>query len=148
MQGVVDPELLVPKVLSAAYAVHTHLGPGLTEKVYEACLAQELRSQGVAFEVQVDMPVEYRGTQLGVGYRVDLLIEGVLIVELKAVEVVLPLHYAQALTYLRLARRTLGLLINFNVPHLKEGIRRIVLNHPENRQGGKGTPRGGEFLNR
>lgn len=108
--------------------VHRALGPGLLESAYETCLARELAIQGIAFEQQVELPVVYRGVPLSCGYRLDFLVEGELILELKAVEELLPIHEAQFLTYLKLSDKRIGLLINFNVALLKQGLRRIV-NH-------------------
>jgi GxxExxY protein len=114
-------------VIAAAIEVHRELGPGLLESAYRACLVQELRSRGQWVETEVPLAVTYRGTRLPCGYRLDLLVERTLIVELKAVPTLEPLHTAQLLTYLRFAALPLGLLINFNVPVLKKGLRRVVL---------------------
>jgi GxxExxY protein len=103
------------------------LGPGLLESAYEQCLAQELRSKQIAFQLQVALPVRYKGVQLDCGYRIDVLVENQLIVELKCVEKVLGIHEAQLLTYMKLSQIKLGLLMNFNVTKLKEGIKRFVL---------------------
>lgn len=119
---------LTEKVIGAAMEVHRALGPGLLESAYETCLARELAIQGIAFEQQVELPVVYRGVPLSCGYRLDFLVEGELILELKAVEELLPIHEAQFLTYLKLSDKRIGLLINFNVALLKQGLRRIV-NH-------------------
>ncbi|HYX68015.1 MAG TPA: GxxExxY protein [Terriglobales bacterium] len=119
---------LTGEVVDAAMKVHTALGPGLLESAYEACLAHELRKRGLRVETQVPLPVTYEGMQIELGYRIDLLVEGQVIVELKAVETVLPVHKAQLLSYLRLSGRRLGLLINFHVERLKDGITRIVNN--------------------
>lgn len=114
------------QVIGAAIAVHRELGPGLLESAYEACLVHELRQRGIQVEQQVSQPVFYKGLQLDCGYRLDLLVENRVIVELKAVEAVLPIHEAQLLTYLKLRKLRLGLLINFNVPILKNGIKRLL----------------------
>ncbi|QKD84919.1 GxxExxY protein [Thermoleptolyngbya sichuanensis A183] len=114
------------QVIGAAIAVHRELGPGLLESVYEACLVHELRQRGVQIEQQIPQPVIYKGLQLECGYRLDLLVENRVIVELKAVETLLPIHEAQLLTYLKLRQLRLGLLINFNVPILKHGIKRLL----------------------
>jgi GxxExxY protein len=106
--------------------VHTALGPGLLETTYEACLAFELSDRGLRVRTQVALPVVYRGVKLEAGYRLDLLVEDSVIVELKAAESVLPIHEAQLLSYLKLSDKKLGLLINFNVVHLRNGIRRMV----------------------
>lgn len=117
---------LTEKVIGAAMEVHRALGPGLLESAYESCLARELAMQGITFEQQVELPVVYRGVPLSCGYRLDFLVEGKLILELKAVEELLPIHEAQLLTYLKLSDKRIGLLINFNVVLLKQGLRRIV----------------------
>ena len=114
------------QIVDSAMKVHSALGPGLLESAYEACLAFELRDRGIRVERQVDLPVVYRDVQLDVGYRLDLLVEGQVIVELKSVEKMLPLYDAQVLSYLKLSGRSVGLLMNFNVPRMKEGIKRIV----------------------
>lgn len=114
-------------IIGAAIEVHRVLGPGLLESAYEECLCRELALQRVPFERQRPLPVEYKGLLLDCGYRLDLLVSGVVVVEIKAVEDLLPIHEAQLLTYLRLGGWKAGLLINFNVPVLKRGIRRCVL---------------------
>ena len=114
-------------VVDAAYRVHSALGPGLIESVYEVCLCHELRKQGIPFLAQHVLPVIYDGVQLDAGLRLDLVVDESVIVELKAVERTLPVHEAQLLTYLKLADKRLGLLINFNVPRIKDGIKRMVL---------------------
>ena len=107
-------------------AVHRELGPGLLESTYEACLAYELAKRGLAVEQQKELPVKYRGVKLDCGYRIDLLVEEKVVVELKAVERLQPIHIAQVLSYLKLSRCNVGLLINFNVKLLKDGIRRLI----------------------
>lgn len=124
-------EELVSFVLNAAFKVHTELGPGLLESVYETCLMHEVRKAGIPCQRQIPFPVKYDGVALDAGFRLDLLVGESLIVEVKAVEALLPIHKAQLMTYLRLSGRTLGLLINFNEVHLKHEITRVVLNHPE-----------------
>lgn len=114
-------------IIGAAIEVHKQLGPGLLESTYEECLCHELHLQGIQFKRQIDLPVVYKGLKLDCGYRLDLLVEDTVVVELKAVEQLLPVHEAQLLTYLHLAHKPVGLLINFNVPLLKDGIRRRVL---------------------
>ena len=114
------------EVVHSAYAVHTALGPGLLESVYEQCLAQELVLRGLFVASQVAVPVEYKGVRTDAGFRIDLLVERLIVVEVKAVETALPIHQAQLLTYLRLSGYQLGLLINFNVRLLKNGIHRLV----------------------
>lgn len=122
----VDEEL-TSQVIGAAIEVHRHIGPGLLESAYRACLLQELQSQGLNVEQEVAVPVQYKGVQLDCGYRLDLLVANRLVVELKAVECLEPIHTAQVMSYLRLAGYRLGLLLNFHVPVLKDGIRRIIL---------------------
>lgn len=118
---------LSKRVIGCALEVHKHLGPGLLESTYEQCMAHELSLAGIAFKIQPALPVEYKGLKLDCGYRIDLLIEEKLIVELKSVAELLPIHQAQLLTYMKLARIPIGLLINFNVTRLKDGLRRFVL---------------------
>jgi GxxExxY protein len=113
--------------VDAALQVHRELGAGLLESVYEVCLYEELQSRGLKVERQAKVPIHYRGKQLDADLRLDLLVEDDLIIELKSVEAILPIHEAQLLTYLKLTGRRLGLLINFNVPLIKQGIRRLVL---------------------
>ncbi len=120
-------EALSEQIIGAAIEVHRELGPGLLESAYQACLAHELALRGILFVSQLDLPLTYKGVQLDVGYRIDLLVDDKVIVELKAVEKVLPIHEAQLLTYLRLLRKPVGLLLNFSVPVLKDGIIRRVL---------------------
>jgi GxxExxY protein len=115
------------KIIGAAIEVHKELGPGLLESVYEACLCHELKKAGVSFESQVDLPIIYKGEITDKTYRVDLLVENCVIVELKAVDTISPIHEAQLLTYMKLLNINLGLLINFNVEILKNGIRRRIL---------------------
>lgn len=114
-------------IIGAAIEVHRHLGPGLLESTYEHCLAHELVLRGIPFERQKALPLVYKGIELETGFRVDFLVGGLVIVELKAVEALNEVHEAQVLTYLRLSGCKLGLLINFNVPLLKDGIKRLVL---------------------
>jgi GxxExxY protein len=110
--------------------VHTALGPGLLESVYEKCLKHELAKRGLRVETQVWLPVIYDGVEIEGGYKIDLLIEGQVVVELKVVEQILEIHKAQLLSYLKLSGKHLGLLINFNVVHLRDGIRRLANNLP------------------
>ena len=112
-------------VIGAAIEVHRQLGPGLLESVYEVCLYSELKSLGVQVQRQVTLPIAYKGVVLEEGMRVDLLVARSLIVELKAVEVLLPIHSAQVITYLKLAKLPSGLLLNFNVTALRQGIKRL-----------------------
>ena len=122
-----DFDPLSNKVIGCAIEVHRELGPGLLESAYEQCLAAELSRSGIPFQVQVDLPLNYKGTRLDCGYRIDLLVDRQLIVELKSVEQLLKIHEAQILTYMRLAKVNVGLLMNFNVPVLKSGIKRFLL---------------------
>ncbi len=115
------------RVIGCAIEVHRELGPGLLESTYEQCLAHELRLNGISFQLQYPQSVEYKGIRLDCGYRIDMLIEDELIIELKAVEEIKGIHVAQLLTYLKLAGIKTGLLINFNVKKLKDGIKRYVL---------------------
>ncbi len=118
---------LTGEIIGAAIAVHKALGPGLLESAYQACLRHELGHRGIVVESEVPVPIEYRGLQLECGYRIDLLVGDAVIVEVKSVEKLAPVHEAQLLTYLRLARKTKGLLLNFNAPYLRDGIKRMVL---------------------
>ena len=118
-------------IIGAAIEVHRTLGPGLLESTYEECLCHELRLRGIPFERQRPLPVTYKGLDLECGYRLDLLVHDAVVVEIKAVEALQPIHEAQLLTYLKLGGWTVGLLINFNVPFLKNGIRRRVLGFEE-----------------
>ncbi len=122
-------EAICSETIGAAIEVHRHLGPGLLESAYESCLAHELCSRGLKVENQKALPVVYKNLKLDVGYRLDLLVEEALIVELKSVDELHPLHLAQVLTYLKQAGFSLGLLINFNVPLLRHGIKRVVHKH-------------------
>ncbi len=115
------------KVIGCAMAVHKVLGPGLLESAYLGCLCHDLTCEGISYQREVPLPVKYRGHMLDCGYRLDLVVESSLIVELKAVETILPVHEAQLLTYLKLSGMHTGLLINFNVPVLRDGIIRRVL---------------------
>lgn len=118
---------LTEKIIGAAIAVHKELGPGLLESAYEACLVYELAQSGLKIESQKPLPVSYRGVQVDCGYRIDLLVEDQIILELKSVEKIEPIHEAQLLSYLKLSGYKIGLLINFNVKLLRTGIRRFVL---------------------
>jgi len=113
-------------VVTAAMRVHTELGPGLLESTYTACLQYELMQAGCRSATQVGLPVVYREVQLELGYRMDLLVENLVVVEIKSVDALSPVHQAQLLSYLKLSGKSIGLLINFNVVHLKDGIRRLV----------------------
>ena len=123
-----EEDKLSNEVLGAAIEVHSHLGPGLLESAYEECLCRELYIRGLTFERQKPLAVSYKGVKLDCGYRLDIVVGGLVILELKAVDKIEPIHEAQLLTYLRLTALKLGILINFNVPLLKDGIKRIVNN--------------------
>jgi GxxExxY protein len=114
-------------VIGCAMKVHSALGPGLLESAYETCLVHELKKNGARVLSQVALPVSYDGVQLDAGYRIDVIVEDRVIVELKAVEKLTSLHHAQIMSYLKLSGKKVGLLINFNTVHLKDGIKRIVL---------------------
>jgi GxxExxY protein len=114
-------------IIGAAIEVHRALGPGLLESAYEECLCYELRLRGLDFRRQAELPVVYKGIKLDCGYRLDLVVQGEVVLELKAVEKLLPIHEAQLMTHLKLAGKRVGLLINFNVPFLTQGIVRRVL---------------------
>lgn len=123
-----DPDKITGAIIDSAMRVHTVLGPGMLESVYERCLRHELIKRGLRVESQVWLPVIYDGEQIEGSYKIDLLVEDEVVVELKVVEQVLEVHKAQLLSYLKLADKRVGLLINFNVVHLRDGIRRLV-NH-------------------
>ncbi len=114
------------KIIGAAIEVHKELGPGLMESVYQKCLTYELRKSGFRVESEVEVPIRYKNTEIESCFRLDLLVEDKVILELKAVDRMLPVYTAQLLSYLKLCDRQLGLLINFNVPVLKQGIKRVV----------------------
>ncbi len=120
-------EELTRGIVGAAIEVHKELGPGLLESAYEECLCHELSLRKIRFRRQVPLPVVYKGVRLDCGYRLDLVVEDCVVLELKSVEEISPLHEAQLLTYLRLARKKVGILLNFNVPVMKNGIKRLVL---------------------
>ena len=122
-----EEEAIGKKILDAAYTVHSSLGPGLLESVYGACTAYEARQQGLSVETQVVVPVKYQTVFIDTGLRLDLWVEKLVIVEFKSVETMHPLYEAQLLTYLKITGCRLGYLINFNVKHLKDGIKRMVL---------------------
>jgi GxxExxY protein len=122
-----DREEIFRKVLDCAFEVHTNLGPGLLESVYEECLFIELQTAGLNVEKQKHLPLIYKGLKLESHLRIDILVENKIIIELKAVEELSDVHLAQILTYLKLSGCKLGLLVNFNVTHLKNGIKRVIL---------------------
>ncbi len=119
---------ITEKIIGAAISVHRVLGPGLLESAYEECLCFELGQIGLSFERQVPLPVVYKEVQLNCGYKMDIVVERSVVVELKAVERIIPVHEAQLLSYLKLAGLKVGLLLNFHVPVLKNGLKRIVNN--------------------
>lgn len=119
--------IVTGQIIDCSYQVHKELGPGLLESVYEVCLAKELISKGLFIERQVMLPVVYKGEKLNLDFRIDILVEKEVLIELKAIEGILPVHEAQILTYLKLSGKKIGLLINFNVPLIKNGIKRMIL---------------------
>lgn len=120
--------LLSKQILDASIAVHKEMGPGLLESVYQQCLSKELSLRGIKIDVLVPVPLQYKGHTLNKDYVIDILVEEEIILELKAVEIILPVHEAQIISYLKLADKQLGFLINFNVPLLKDGFKRFVNN--------------------
>jgi GxxExxY protein len=124
---IMEDEKIFKMLLDCSYRMHTHLGPGLLESAYEACLVFELRKAGLHVEKQKPMPLDYGGEILEIGYRIDLMVENRIIVEIKSVEALNDVHLAQIRTYLKLSKLHLGLLVNFNVSSLKKGIRRVIL---------------------
>ena len=121
-----DLNQLSSRIIGAAIEVHKTLGPGLLESSYEECLCHELILKGLKYDSQVNLPVHYKDKKLDCGYRVDVIVERSLILELKAVDAILPIHKAQLLTYLKLSNIQLGLLLNFNIPLMRDGVHRIV----------------------
>ena len=124
-----DVEEMATLAVDAAFSVHKELGPGLLESAYEACFSHELGLRGVRYQRQLPVPLNYKGKLIEVGFRADVVIEQKLLIELKAVEGILPVHHAQVITYLKLLRLPLGLLINFNEVLVKDGIHRILNLH-------------------
>jgi GxxExxY protein len=122
---------ITQRVIGACIDIHRQLGPGLLESVYEECLCYDLSMLNLEFERQKELPVAYKNVRLDCGYRIDLVVEKLVVVELKTVERLLPIHEAQLPTYLKLSALSVGLLINFNVPVLKQGVKRIVNNFPD-----------------
>ncbi len=114
------------QIVDSAFAVHSTLGPGLLESVYEQCLEHELRSRSLVVARQVALPVVYREMRIDAGFRIDMIVSDLVVVEIKAVEKLLPVHEAQLLTYLKLSQKRLGLLINFNTVRIRDGIRRLI----------------------
>ena len=123
----IKEENLTGKILGCAYTVHSELGPGLFEKVYEECLFYELTENGLFVEKQAELSVEYKGIEIDSGYRIDLLVENKVIIELKVVKELLDIHTAQLLTYMKLSDTEIGFLMNFNVKSLRDGIKRYIL---------------------
>ena len=122
-------EEVATEIVDSCFQIHQALGPGLLESAYEACLEYEFQKRGLTVERQVPQPVIYGEITIDAGYRIDLLVNGMIIIELKAVEQLILIHTAQLLTYLKLSGKTLGFLIKFNTPLIKQGIKRIVNNH-------------------
>lgn len=122
-------EYWASKVVNAAFEVHKNMGPGLLESVYETCMLKEFEIQKIPVYAQVPVPIIYKGQTLDKEYRIDLLVGGEVLVELKAIEYVMPVHHAQLLSYLKLTDKQIGFLINFNVPLIKNGIKRFVNNY-------------------
>ena len=118
--------VLTDRIIGAAIEVHRQLGPGLLESTYEVCLEHEMQSQGLHVQRQVALPIIYKGVRIDEGYRIDMLVDGQLVVELKAVEHILPVHEAQVLSYLKLSGHRVGLLLNFRAVLMKDGIRRFI----------------------
>lgn len=123
---ILDVNKTTESIIGAAIEVHRHLGPGLLESAYEECLCEELSLRKILFKRQIALPVTYKSKKLDIGYRVDLLVKDEVVVELKTVESILPIHEAQTLTYMRLGGWQVGLILNFNVTILKNGIKRLV----------------------
>lgn len=118
---------LTEKIIGLAIEVHKELGPGLLENTYKQCLAYELKNNDIQFQLEVNLPVKYKEVQISCGYRIDMLIDDKIIIELKNVEKIIPIHEAQPLTYMKLSNKKIGLLINFNEELLKKGIKRLIL---------------------
>ncbi len=127
MAAVVHNDRLTERIIGFAIEVHRHLGPGLLESAYEECLCYELGQAAMVFRRQVPLPIVYKSVHLDCGYRLDIVVENRVIVELKAVERLMPIHEAQVITYLKLSGIATGLLLNFNTPVLKDGVRRLAL---------------------
>lgn len=127
MESVPPRDPLTSRVIGLAFGVHRELGPGLLESAYEECLCFELKQDGIAYARQVPLAIVYKGVRLDCGYRLDIVVQRELIIEIKSVDQLMPIHEAQILTYLRLSKHKVGLLMNFNMVALKDGIRRFVL---------------------
>lgn len=129
MKNIIIPEeteQIAKSIVNCIFNVHSNLGPGLLESVYELCLCQELKASCLKFQKQKEIPITYRGLKIDSGLRLDIVVEDRIILELKAVEDILPVHMAQLMTYLKLSNMHLGFLVNFNVPLIKDGIKRII----------------------
>jgi GxxExxY protein len=126
----VDIEQVGKEIVDSAIKVHRALGPGLLESAYQACMAYELRKRGLRVETEVQCPIQYEDVKVDLGYRIDMLVESCVIIENKTVSELLPIHEAQLITYLKLSGCTLGFLLNWNVTQMKNGIKRLVNNHP------------------
>lgn len=122
-----DIEKLFKTILDCSFKVHTALGPGLLESSYDECLFFELQEAGLKVEKQKALPLIYKDVKLEAGYRVDIFVESCIVVEIKSIDALAEIHLAQILTYMKLSKSKLGLLVNFNVPHLKDGIKRVIL---------------------
>ena len=127
VQLVQDVNKTTEAVIGAAIEAHKHLGPGLLESAYEECLCHELKLRNIPFKRQVPLPINYKGVELDCSYRIDVLVNDEVVVELKAIDQILPIHEAQTLTYMRLGGWKVGLILNFNVPILIKGVKRLVL---------------------
>jgi len=125
-----EVEEIASQIINSAIKVHRALGPGLLETAYQTCLTYHLRQKGRMVECEVSLPITFEGVRLDAGYRIDMRIDRVIIIENKSIEEFLPVHQAQTITYLKLSGLSLGFLINWNVPRLIDGLRRVVLNHP------------------
>lgn len=125
--GLTEINQITEKIIGAAIEVHKALGPGLLESIYERCLCHELALQDINYQVQMPLPLKYKGLDLGKDFRIDLMVMDTVIVEIKAVESILPVHEAQLLSYMKLTEKKVGLLLDFNVPYLKNGIHRKIL---------------------
>jgi GxxExxY protein len=131
MQNKFELDRITRRIIGAAIEVHKTVGPGLLESAYQVCLAFELREQGLKVEEQLPLPVVYKNVKLDCGYRIDLLVENEIVIEIKAIETLAPIHDAQLLSYLRLSGKRVGLLMNFHVRVLKDGLKRIVNEFPD-----------------
>lgn len=119
---------ITEKIIGASMKVHSAIGPGVLESVYRKCLQHQLKKLGLEVQSEVKLPIKYEGMSLESGYRLDLLVESCVVIELKSVDAILPIHKAQLLTYLQLANKPLGLILNFNVVHMRDGIKRVLNN--------------------